>query len=126
MPDTRSHRGPAPEDERLFGAKAWPSLRAATADLCWLLDRGYALHSAAELVGNRYTLTTRQRMAVSRSACADEARQRRRSHEVEPAQLRDQALWIDRCQRWVNLARQTIDRHLPLARVIDLRGEAVR
>jgi hypothetical protein len=123
MPDTRTHRGPAPEDDRLFATKAWPSLRAATADLCWLLDRAYALHSAAELVGNRYTLTTRQRMAIARSACADDARQRCHSHEVEPAQLHGQELWIDGLNRWVNLARHTIDRHVPHARIIDMRAE---
>lgn len=95
MPDTRSHRGPAPEDERLFDAKSWPVLRAAIDELCWLLDRGYAPHSAAELVGNRHALTARQRMAVSRSACTDEARERRRQHEVESSRLGAQELWID-------------------------------
>ena len=48
MPDTRTHRGPAPEDERLFHPKAWPALRAATQDLCWLLSRAYSLPSAWE------------------------------------------------------------------------------
>lgn len=65
MPDTRSHRGPAPEDARLFARPMWPRLRQATRDLGWLLDHGYALNSAAELVGNRHTLTTRQRQAVT-------------------------------------------------------------
>jgi len=95
MADKRTHRGPAPEDERLFAARLWPSLRSATRDLCWLLNHGYALRSAVELVGNRYVLTSRQRIAVSRCVCPDEARQRRRQHEVTPAQLRDQELWID-------------------------------
>jgi hypothetical protein len=48
-----------------------PRLREATADLGWLLNRGYALSSAWELVGNRYTLTVRQRMAVNRCVCSD-------------------------------------------------------
>ena len=63
------HRGPAPMDERLFHARQLPTLRAAAADLCWLLDHGYASNSATELVGNRYNLASRQRMAVSRCAC---------------------------------------------------------
>jgi len=95
MPDKRTHRGPAPEDERLFATRMWPGLRSATRDLCWLLNRGYAIRSAAELVGNRYVLTTRQRIAVSRCVCSDEARQRRHQHEVTSPQLRDQELWID-------------------------------
>ena len=48
----QSHRGPASKDEKLFGARQLPALQAATQDLCWLLDHGYASHSATELVGN--------------------------------------------------------------------------
>ncbi len=95
MSDKRTHRGPAPEDEDLFAPRRWPGLRQATEDLCWLLDRGYALHSAAQLVGNRHTLTTRQRLAVTRCVCAGTARQRRRQHELPPEQVRDRELWLD-------------------------------
>ena len=95
MPDTRTHRGPAPEDERLFAVRMWPRLRLATRDLCWLLDHGYALRSAAELVGNRHALTARQRMAVTRCVCADTARQRRREHEVQATDLPGQEVWLD-------------------------------
>lgn len=95
MPDTRTHRGPAPEDERLFAPRAWPSLRLAVRDLVWLLNRGYALPSASELVGNRYALTTRQRIAVTRCVCTDAARECRRQQEVELAQACDQELWLD-------------------------------
>lgn len=95
MPDTPRHRGAAPEDEQEFAPSALGDLRLATQDLCWLLDRGYALASSAELVGNRYSLGRRQRMAVGRCACSDDAWQRRRGHQVEPAQLADQELWLD-------------------------------
>jgi len=37
---TQLHRGPAPMDARLFHAGQLPALRAAVADLCWLLDPG--------------------------------------------------------------------------------------
>jgi hypothetical protein len=70
-------------------------LRAASHDLCWLLDRGYAARSALELAGNRYSLTSRQRMAVSRYACSREDAQRRQQLRVEPGQLRGQELWLD-------------------------------
>jgi hypothetical protein len=91
----QSHRGPAARDEKLFGARQLPALRAAAQDLCWLLDRGYALHSATELVGNRHNLTSRQRMAVSRCACSREAAQHRHLLEVAPAELCGRELWLD-------------------------------
>ena len=37
VPDTRKHRGPHPEDARLFADAMLPRLRAAVADLSWLL-----------------------------------------------------------------------------------------
>ncbi len=95
MPERRHHRGPDPEDEQLFGPGAWPALRQATADLCWLLNRGYALASAVELVGNRYELTRRQRIAVGRCACTQEQLVRRATHETVPSVLDGQELWLD-------------------------------
>jgi hypothetical protein len=90
-----THRGPAPQDERLFAERQLPALRAAMSDLCWLLDRGYAARSAVELVGNRYTLARRQRMAISRSACSREEMENRGRLRVEPVHLLGQELWID-------------------------------
>ncbi len=91
----QQHRGPGPKDERLFGAEHLPALRAAARDLCWLLDRGYAARSALELVGNRYNLTRRQRMAVARYACSRTEMEQRRRREVGPEQLRGEELWLD-------------------------------
>jgi hypothetical protein len=68
VPDRRRHRGPHPDDARLFAAAAWPALREATADLGWLLGRGYALDAALKLVGDHRQLHRRQRMAVARCA----------------------------------------------------------
>jgi hypothetical protein len=90
-----SHRGPAPKDDRLFAAGQFPILRAATADLCWLLDRGYSSRSAVVLIGNRYTLRSRQRKAVHRCACSLEALELREQRRVEPVQLRGQEVWLD-------------------------------
>ncbi len=95
MSAARRHRGPAPEDAALFAAAQWPRLREAVADLCWLLDRGYAPASAAELVGNRHALTARQRLALTRSVCAATARRRRHAQEVGPEALAGQELWLD-------------------------------
>ena len=82
-------------DKRLFDAGQLPVLRAAAGDLCWLLDRGYASHSATELVGNRYNLAARQRMAVSRCVCAAESWDQRRRVQVAPEILRGRELWLD-------------------------------
>ena len=70
-------------------------MREATHDLCWLLDRGYSSHSAIELVGNRYNLISRQRMAVSRCACSMEAVQQRQERQIASELVRGRELWID-------------------------------
>jgi hypothetical protein len=92
---TSRHRGADPEDERSFGAGRLPTLRQATSDLCWLLDHGYGIASATELVGDRHHLTRRQRIAIARCACSGEAKERRDGHCVAPPQLRGQELWLD-------------------------------
>ena len=95
MARQQKHRGVAPGDDEFFADKQLPTLRTAAAELCWLLDRGYASRSAIELVGNRHTLTERQRMALGRCACSHEDAALRESKRVEPEQLRGQELWID-------------------------------
>ena len=95
MQRTSRHRGADPEDERSFGASRLPTLRQATSDLCWLLDHGYGIASATELVGDRHHLTRRQRIAIARCACSGEAKERRDGHCVAPPQLRGQELWLD-------------------------------
>jgi hypothetical protein len=88
-------RGADPEDERSFGASRLPTLRQASSDLCWLLDHGYGIASATELVGDRYHLTRRQRIAVARCACSQKARDHRQAHRLTPTQLEGQELWLD-------------------------------
>lgn len=95
MPDKRSHRGPHPEDERLFAASVLPELRRAVADLSWMMTRGYAEKSALKLVGDRFNLTERQRIAVMRCSCSDFALARRRSHELTRDQVAGRTLLLD-------------------------------
>src|ERR1700704_3179695 len=95
MPDSRKHRGPGPQDPIWFGADAQPGLRAGVADLSWLLSRGYAMPSALKLVGDRYRLVERQRVAVQRSACSDSALASRKSRQLDSPSLRGKALLID-------------------------------
>src|SRR4051794_8093568 len=91
----QTHRGAASEDHRLFAPDQLPILRAAAADFCWLLDRDYAPRSALELVGNRYSLAARQRMAISRYACSLADAERRSRRRIELAQTRGRELWLD-------------------------------
>jgi hypothetical protein len=95
LPDTRTHRGPDPRDSPAFDPPAWPALRGAVADLSWLLEREYAPTSSLKLVGDRYALTDRQRMAVMRSSCSDAALQRRREQQQIASALGGQPVVID-------------------------------
>jgi hypothetical protein len=95
VPDTRKHRGPGPQDPEWFGPAARPALAAAVSDLSWLLSRGYAEPSSLKLVGDRYRLVERQRTAVLRSACSDEALAARRSRRVDHRMLAGRPLRID-------------------------------
>lgn len=95
MPDKRSHRGPHPEDARLFAGAQWPILRAAVADLSLLLGKGYAEKSALKLVGDHFGLTERQRIAVMRCSCSDHALAGRLKREVMPDLVGGRELVID-------------------------------
>ena len=95
MQKLHRHRGADPKDERLFGAGRLATLRQATNDLCWLLDHGYGIGCATELVGDRHHLARRQRIAIARCACSKAAKERRQDHCVGLTQLRGQELWLD-------------------------------
>jgi hypothetical protein len=72
-----------------------PPLQSAVSDLSWLLSRGYASTSSLKIVGDRYALRERQRIAVGRCACSDQARERRQRSRIEPADLSDRCLLLD-------------------------------
>jgi len=82
VPDTRQHRGPHPQDTQLFAADAEPILNQAVGDLSWLLSRSYAGNAALKLVGDRYQLAERQRVAVMRCSCGDADRAGRRQRQI--------------------------------------------
>lgn len=95
MPDKRKHRGPHPEDPKLFGAEQIPTLRKSVADLSLLLTKGYALKSSLKLVGDHFALTQRQRLAVRRSACSDRQLGLRRDKQLQIQQLAGEEIVID-------------------------------
>ncbi len=95
MPDKRTHRGPHPADAKLFAGNKIGDLRAALIDFSLLLTKGYSQKSALKLVGDRFSLTQRQRLAIMRSACSDQQLKSRREREVKIADLANQSIAID-------------------------------
>ncbi len=79
----------------MFAPAVWPALRAAVADLSWLLSRGYAENSALKLVGDRFQLTERQRIAVMRSTCSDQALEHRHQTQLPAERLAGERVDID-------------------------------
>jgi len=95
MPDKRSHRGPHPQDAKLFATAAIEDLRTAIADFSMLLTKGYADKSALKLVGDKFSLTQRQRLAIMRSACSDQQMNLRKQRQIKVADLAHKPLVID-------------------------------
>ena len=95
VPDARAHRGPDSRDARLFADAQIPALRAAVAELGWLLSRGYVNPSAVKLVGDRHGLRDRQRVAVRRAACSDGALEDRAARRVPLDELKDREVTVD-------------------------------
>jgi len=95
VPDKREHRGPHPADAELFALGQLDRLRAAVADFSMLLTKGYADKSALTLVGDRFSLTQRQRLAVMRNACSDQQLHWRLERRVPVEALAGQAIAID-------------------------------
>jgi len=94
-PDRRRHRGAHPSDAELFAEDRVPALRQATAELSWLLGRGYQTKSSLKLVGDRHGLRERQRLAVARAACSDEAAARREARRLDPERAAGAELILD-------------------------------
>ena len=95
MPDKRIHRGPHPADEKLFAPEVISDLRSALADFSLLLTKGYAEKSTLKLVGDKFSLTQRQRLAVMRSACSDRQMASRNKNCVEAKNLAGQSVAVD-------------------------------
>ncbi len=95
MPDTRRHRGAHPADAALFAEANIAVLRQAVSDFSLLLTKGYAEKSALKLVGDRFSLRERQRLAVMRSACSAQQLELRKGREVPVSEVAQSPLAID-------------------------------
>jgi hypothetical protein len=95
LPDKRSHRGPHPDDSRLFGPPALPVLREAASHYMWLLDRGYPPGATIKLVGDRHRLTQRQRIAIGRCSCSQSKQAARTGNRLDLNDLGGRPLMLD-------------------------------
>ena len=95
MPDKRTHRGPNPQDAELFTEETIGVLRMACEDFSLLLSKGYADKSSLKIVGDKFNLTKRQRLAVMRSCCSDQQLELRISHKKHVQDLRGKSIAID-------------------------------
>lgn len=95
MPDQRKHRGPNPEDRKLFAAENIVTICHAVADYSMLLSKGYAPNSSLKLVGDHFVLTKRQRMALMRAACSDAQLAQRQKKQVIAVELKGKPIVID-------------------------------
>lgn len=95
MPDKRKHRGPHPEDARLFAPQILDDLCSAMTDYTMLLSKGYAQKSSLKLVGDKFSLTERQRLALMRSGCSDEQLASRTERRVAIEDLAGRSIAVD-------------------------------
>ena len=95
MPDKRKHRGPHPEDCTLFAVENIAKLQHAAKDVSRLLTMGYAPNSSLKLVCDRFSLESRQRLAIMRSACSDEQLSGRKDRELQFYEVAGKPLVID-------------------------------
>lgn len=80
-------RGWFDKDPVFFGGSACTILHTAAEDICWLLDRGYDIRAAVTFAGNHYSLTERQRTALTRSLCSSAQLELRRRKELPDGRL---------------------------------------
>src|SRR5215212_7264907 len=93
--DSQRHRGAHPADDKLFAMRHLPALRQAVGDLSWLLSRGYAPAASLKIVGDRFSLRERQRMAMVRACCSDEQKALRQSRRQSLETIRGRKMLID-------------------------------
>ncbi len=111
MPDRRTHRGPHPEDARLFATEALGALRGAAADLTWLLDRpvsnsGRLKQIILEIAAHQGWPWTVELVAAPDPLLAA---------TTEIVATADSVI-LDRCGPWLNLARQVVETRVTDAR----------
>lgn len=95
MAHKQRHRGQNSRDPELFDEKQVGILNQAVEHLSWLRSYGYADKSALKLVGDRFRLRQRQRKALYRAYCTNEARDHRQERELSLRELAGRDMAID-------------------------------
>lgn len=95
MAHKQRHRGQNSRDPELFSEKQVEIINQAVEHLSWLRTRGYADKSALKLVGDRFRLRQRQRKALYRAYCTNQARDGRREKELPSRELPGRNFAID-------------------------------
>lgn len=86
-------RGYVPKDERNFSQAALETMKKASRHVCYLLDEGYDLKQTSTFIGNHFSLSERQRLAIVRSVASVGQLQNRK--EKEKTSLDGAEVWID-------------------------------
>ena len=86
-------RGYEPKDERNFSPTALETMKKTSRHVCYLLDEGYDLKQASTFIGNHFSLSERQRLAIVRSVASVGQLQNRK--EKEKTSLDGAEVWID-------------------------------
>lgn len=116
MPDTRKHRGKHSNDAKIFAPQFHSLLRNAVYDLSYLLSREYSENAALKLVGDRYKLTQRQRLAVQRSSCSQQSLLRRIHKQVDVTELAGMIVHIDGYNQLITLESSLANAYLFIGR----------
>ncbi|MEN7550679.1 DUF434 domain-containing protein [Rapidithrix thailandica] len=95
MAHHQKHRGANPKDHKLFTEINIQKLKEAIYDLSLLLSREYPLRASLKLVGDKYKLTERQRLALTHSVCSEQARQSRAQKHVPLKALQGEKILVD-------------------------------
>ncbi|MEL6671479.1 MAG: DUF434 domain-containing protein [Bacteroidota bacterium] len=95
MSHKQRHRGAHSNDPKYFADRHLTRLNQAVEDLSWLFSRKYPHQASVKIVGDRYRLAERQRKAIYRAACGDEALLKRPRTEVQKEELAGQTVAVD-------------------------------
>ncbi|MDF2614290.1 MAG: hypothetical protein K0S71_2076 [Clostridia bacterium] len=88
-------RGVDLQDKRFFSEKEVNRLRYAQEELRFLMDRNYPVSPVIKLIGDRYQLSARQRLALQRSTCKTESCKLRRAKSLPLNRLKEGPIHID-------------------------------
>lgn len=86
-------RGYLPEDEKKFSSQALEKIRTASRHISYLINEGYDLKTASTFVGNHFSLSERQRLAIARGIATTEQLNNRR--KKEKSSIGGEEIWID-------------------------------